>query len=109
MAKSLNFFQRSLGSGGVLADFGSIASVGYYEMANRMVIKIRQLIVSANKVTTPYFSKLNETNKDGGNFSRRERQLVLEKHLGRGRRRTETQYALLAPQQEVLFKLFSQQ
>lgn len=48
----------------LLTHFGSLASVGYYEMANRMVIKVRQLIVSANKVVVPYFSKLNETQKD---------------------------------------------
>lgn len=44
----------------LLGYFGTLEALGYYEMANRMVIKAREIVVSANKVTTPYFSKLAE-------------------------------------------------
>jgi O-antigen/teichoic acid export membrane protein len=49
----------------LLTHFGSLAALGYYEMASRMIIKFREVIVNANRVAVPYFSKLNEIRKEG--------------------------------------------
>lgn len=42
--------------------FGDLSVLGYYEMAERMIAKVREMIVNANRVIVPYFSKLTETN-----------------------------------------------
>lgn len=46
---------------GLLTNFGGLAAVGYYEMANRMVVQLRSLIVSANQVLVPAIANLHES------------------------------------------------
>lgn len=46
---------------GLLAVFGSLATVGYYEMASRMITQLRAVITSANQVLVPTFAELKET------------------------------------------------
>ena len=46
---------------GLLSHFGNVSAVGYYEMANRLVTQVRALLVSANHVLIPYYSKISET------------------------------------------------
>jgi len=43
-----------------LGKFGSLASVGYYEMATRLVLQIRGLLISAYQVLVPFLANLNE-------------------------------------------------
>jgi len=45
---------------GLIGNFGSAATVGYYEMANRLVQQVRSVIVSANQVLVPAFAQLKE-------------------------------------------------
>lgn len=45
---------------GLLGRFGSLSSVGYYEMASRMIQQFRSLIVSANQVLVPAVAHWNE-------------------------------------------------
>lgn len=45
---------------GLVGNFGSAAAVGYYEMANRLVLQVRSVIVSANQVLVPAFAQLKE-------------------------------------------------
>src|SRR5690348_13632817 len=40
--------------------FGSLGAVAYYEMASRMVLQARGLVVAANQVLVPAFADLNE-------------------------------------------------
>ncbi len=47
-----------------LAKYGGLSSVGYYEMASRLVIQIRTLIVSANQVIVPTVASNNTKNTD---------------------------------------------
>ncbi len=44
----------------LLSKFGDLSMVGYYEMANRMVLQFRALIVSANQVVVPAVANLQE-------------------------------------------------
>lgn len=44
----------------LLASFGGLADVAYYEMASRMVTQFRSLIVSANQVMVPRIAALHE-------------------------------------------------
>jgi O-antigen/teichoic acid export membrane protein len=44
-----------------LAKFGGAAAVGYFEIANQIVTKIRSLIVSANQAIIPYVTSLTVT------------------------------------------------
>ena len=46
----------------LLSGFGGLASVAYYEMASRMVLQLRALVVSANGVLVPAFADLQERN-----------------------------------------------
>lgn len=48
----------------LLARYGGLSSVGYFEMANRLVLQVRALLVAANQVLVPYYSKLAETSRD---------------------------------------------
>ncbi|MGI6226466.1 MAG: oligosaccharide flippase family protein [Peptococcales bacterium] len=45
---------------GLMALFGGLAMVGYYEMASKMIQQFRGLIVSANQVLIPTIADLNE-------------------------------------------------
>ena len=49
---------------GMLVKFGGLDLAGYYEMANRMVIQLRGLIVSAVQVLVPTIADLKEKNPD---------------------------------------------
>jgi len=44
----------------LIAKFGGLSSVAYYEMANRMVTQFRSLLVSANQVIVPQVANLHE-------------------------------------------------
>jgi O-antigen/teichoic acid export membrane protein len=47
---------------GFLAKFSGVSAVGYFEMANQVVIKVRALIVVANQAIVPEVAVLSETN-----------------------------------------------
>lgn len=49
---------------GLLSRFGSVAAVGYFEMASRLVMQVRTLIVGAVQVMVPYLTGLHETAPD---------------------------------------------
>lgn len=44
----------------LLAKFGGLAMVGFYEMASRMLLQFRMLLVSANQVLVPVIADLQE-------------------------------------------------
>jgi O-antigen/teichoic acid export membrane protein len=44
----------------LLSKFGGLSSVGYYEMASRLIQQLRSLIVSANQVLVPAIADLQE-------------------------------------------------
>ncbi len=44
----------------ILSKFGGLAMTGYYEMANRMILQCRGLLVSANQVVVPVIADLKE-------------------------------------------------
>lgn len=48
----------------LLSKYGGLASVGYYEMASRMIIKFRSLITAPNQVLVPVVAGLQETEFD---------------------------------------------
>ena len=48
----------------LLGKYGGLAMTGYYEMANRMVLQFRTLLVSANQVLVPYVAELQETDPE---------------------------------------------
>jgi O-antigen/teichoic acid export membrane protein len=48
----------------LLARFGDLAMVGYYEMASRMLMQFRSLLVSANQVLVPVIAKFQEQNSE---------------------------------------------
>jgi O-antigen/teichoic acid export membrane protein len=47
---------------GLLAKFGGLAAAGYYEMASRMVMQLRGLMVAPNQVAVPVVASLHESN-----------------------------------------------
>jgi O-antigen/teichoic acid export membrane protein len=47
-----------------LGKFGSLAMVGYYEMANRMIQQVRALLVSANQTIVPAIAGLKEVSPE---------------------------------------------
>ena len=61
----LSFMQMSFEpiTKALLSKFGGLASVGYYEMASRLVTQFRGLIVSANQVIVPVVAEAKETNE----------------------------------------------
>lgn len=48
----------------ILAGFGSLGMVTYYEMANRLVTQVRGFLVSANQVFIPVFTSTNEKSQE---------------------------------------------
>lgn len=44
----------------LLAKFGGLSAVGYYEMVTKLILQFRALIVSANQVLVPTFAALKE-------------------------------------------------
>lgn len=49
----------------LLGKFGGLSAVGYFEMANQLVSKVRMLIVAANQVIVPRVAELCEAQVDG--------------------------------------------
>ncbi|MCL0040934.1 oligosaccharide flippase family protein [Thermodesulfovibrionales bacterium] len=49
---------------GLLTNFGGLAMTGFYEMASRMILQLRALVVSANQVLVPVVADLQERNPD---------------------------------------------
>lgn len=49
---------------GLLAKFGGLDLAGYYEMANRMIVQLRGMLVAAVQVLVPTIADLKETNPD---------------------------------------------
>lgn len=47
----------------LLTKFGGLAVTGYYEMASKMVMQFRSLLVSANQVLVPTIADLQESNQ----------------------------------------------
>jgi O-antigen/teichoic acid export membrane protein len=47
-----------------LGYFGTMSSVGYFEMANRLVMQVRNIIVNANQALVPMLSKAHTQNED---------------------------------------------
>lgn len=45
----------------LLSKFAGLASVGYYEMANRLIQQFRSFIIAINQVLVPTIAKLHET------------------------------------------------
>ncbi len=52
----------------LLSKFGGLTIVGYYEMATRLVLQMRGLIVSANQVLIPVISESKEINPENINI-----------------------------------------
>jgi len=48
----------------ILSKFGGLAMTGYYEMANRMILQFRGLLVSANQVVVPVIADMKENAPD---------------------------------------------
>jgi O-antigen/teichoic acid export membrane protein len=48
----------------LLSHFGGLAIVGYYEMASKLVIQVRQILISANRAIVPVVAELFETNRE---------------------------------------------
>jgi len=48
----------------LLSKFGSLSMVGYYEMSLRMIIQVRELVLSANRVLVPAIADLQEKNPE---------------------------------------------
>jgi len=48
----------------LLGHFGTMSSVGYFEMANRLVMQIRNVVVNANQALVPMLSKSHTNNED---------------------------------------------
>lgn len=45
---------------GLLTYFGGLSATGYYEMAYRMIIQFREILIAANSVVTPIVAELHE-------------------------------------------------
>lgn len=52
----------------LLSKFGGLTMVGYYEMATRLVVQLRSLIVSANQVIIPVIAESKENNPSNINI-----------------------------------------
>lgn len=63
--QALSFMQMSFEpvTKAMLSKFGGLASVGYYEMASRLVTQLRGLLVSANQVIVPVVAEAKEINE----------------------------------------------
>jgi len=49
---------------GLLSRFGGLSTVGYYEMASRIVTQFRAIITTANQALVPAIAELQENNKE---------------------------------------------
>lgn len=47
-----------------ISHFGGLAALGYFEMANRLVNQIRSILIAANQVLIPYYSKVAEVSRE---------------------------------------------
>lgn len=48
----------------LMGKFGGLAMVGYFEMANRMVVQFRAILVSVNRIAIPIIADLKENNEN---------------------------------------------
>ncbi len=48
----------------LISRFGGLSTLGYYDMAHRLVVQVRALVVSANQVMVPRFASLSETSPE---------------------------------------------
>lgn len=49
---------------GLLSHYGNLSAVGYFELANRLIVQLRAILVSANQVLVSYYSKLGENSRE---------------------------------------------
>ena len=49
---------------GLLAKYGGLSMTGFYEMASRMIMQLRGLLVAANEVLIPMIAELQENNPE---------------------------------------------
>ena len=49
---------------GLLAKYGGLSMTGFYEMASRMILQLRGLLVAANEVLIPTIAELQENNPE---------------------------------------------
>ena len=62
----------------MLAKFGSLSMVGFYEMASRMVVQFRTLIIASNQVLVPTIADLHEKGStDLQNIYKKSYELIL--------------------------------
>lgn len=52
----------------LLARFGGLSMVGYYELASRLVLQVRSLIAAANQVLVPTIADLKERTPESVNY-----------------------------------------
>lgn len=48
----------------LLGRFSDLSIVGYFEMANRIVMMVRSLVIASNQTIVPIFAGINHTNQD---------------------------------------------
>ncbi len=48
----------------MMGSFGGLAMVGYFEMANRMVMQFRSILVSVNRIAIPIIADLKENDEE---------------------------------------------
>ncbi|MFZ2991055.1 lipopolysaccharide biosynthesis protein [Ideonella sp.] len=48
----------------LLGRYGDLATVGYFEMATKLVSQLRAIVVNVNQVLVPYIARLRETGDD---------------------------------------------
>lgn len=53
---------------GLLKHFGSYSNVGIYDMANRLVLQVRTIIVNLNQLLLPYFSAKSENSNQNNQY-----------------------------------------
>ncbi len=49
---------------GLLTKFGGLAATGYYEMANRLIQRVRSFVLAANQVLVPAFASIVEESEE---------------------------------------------
>lgn len=46
---------------GLMSYYANLSSVAYFEMANRLIVQTRSVLISANQVIIPFYAKLDST------------------------------------------------
>jgi O-antigen/teichoic acid export membrane protein len=52
----------------LISKFNGLSTLGFYEMASRLIIQLRQIIVNMNQVTIPIVSHYSQTDKSAINY-----------------------------------------